>query len=253
MQKDSLLGMCVFIHCGQRDSLPALHVWMNKHWACVFVASLLLPWKYLKSKPHSNVQVCVEKQCVGDPCKKKITAVSSAPILNAFLSLRVCTCVHGRVLSMCCLMLWPSWKLGFGTRKEKECVKTMCDQLATSPTWPCECVCGVMCIQTCCCMYSCTDSAVCLFHYDHRDVTDPSWHHWCSIWSRVHRSSRTCPPDWTTGLNAAWWSRWHSTLTERSGLLPSALWNTHTHTVCYCTGTVLIWIWGIYGMLTDLT
>lgn len=38
MQKDSLLRMCIFIHCGQRDSLPALHVWMNKYWVCVFVA-----------------------------------------------------------------------------------------------------------------------------------------------------------------------------------------------------------------------
>lgn len=35
----------------------------------VFVTALLLQSKYLKSKPHSNVQACVENQYVGDSFK----------------------------------------------------------------------------------------------------------------------------------------------------------------------------------------
>lgn len=59
----------MYLHIADREHyfLSCMCGWMRTK--CVFVASLLLPWKYMKSKPHSNVRVCVEKHLVGNPCK----------------------------------------------------------------------------------------------------------------------------------------------------------------------------------------
>lgn len=69
---------------------------------CLFVAALLPPWKYLMLKPHSNVQVCVEKQCVGDPCyiywlgKKK----NHSCVISCLVCPCMCVCVYALVFTV---------------------------------------------------------------------------------------------------------------------------------------------------------